>query len=120
MKRVAIIGSTGSIGQQTLDVIASHPDTLQLVGVAARSQIELLAGQVARFAPPLVSVWEEHKAKELSRSTGRRDILVGAEGLLRVATDPRVDVVVVASSGRDALPPLVPTAAARWRCFPSS
>ena len=107
MRRVAVLGSTGSIGRSTLDVIASHPDRLQLVGVAARSRIEALSRQLAQFAPPLVAVFEEEHARELSRLTGRGDVLVGPEGLIRLATHPDVDVVVVASTGRDALVPLV-------------
>lgn len=107
MKRVAVLGSTGSIGRNTLDVIARHPDRLQLVGVAARSRVEILAQQVRQFHPPLVAVWEEDAARELARASGHRDVAVGANGLLRLATDPRVDIVVVATSGRDALIPLV-------------
>jgi len=107
MKRVAVLGSTGSIGRSTLEVIASHPEKLQLVGVATRAQIERLAAQVAQWDPPLVAVWEEASAQEFARQTGRRDVLVGPEGLLRLATHPDVDVVVVATSGREALLPLV-------------
>ena len=107
MKRVAVLGSTGSVGRNTLEVIASHPEKLRLVGVAVRSRIELLAQQVARFSPPLVAVWEKAQAEELSRSTARRDVLVGLEGLIQLATHPEVDVVVVATSGSDALIPLV-------------
>jgi 1-deoxy-D-xylulose-5-phosphate reductoisomerase len=107
MKRVAVLGSTGSIGRSTLEVIASHPEKLQLVGVATRAQIERLAAQVAQWDPPLVAVWEEASAQEFARRTGRRDVLVGSEGLLRLATHPDVDIVVVATSGREALLPLV-------------
>jgi 1-deoxy-D-xylulose-5-phosphate reductoisomerase len=107
MRRVAVIGSTGSIGQQTLDVIAAHPDKLQLVGVAARSRTAVLAEQIARWDPPLVSVWDEERAKTLVRISGRRDVRTGPEGLVALATDPRVDVLVVASSGSEALIPLV-------------
>ena len=55
MKRVAILGSTGSIGRQALDVIARHPQRFEVVGLAAGRNVELLAEQVARFAPRVVS-----------------------------------------------------------------
>ncbi|MBI2495052.1 MAG: 1-deoxy-D-xylulose-5-phosphate reductoisomerase, partial [Candidatus Omnitrophica bacterium] len=107
MKRVAVLGSTGSIGTSTLEVIAGHPDKLQLVGVAARSRADLLARQLDQFRPRLVAIWEEEKVSELHRLAGRRPILVGMEGLNQLATHPDVDIVVVATSGRDALIPLV-------------
>ncbi len=106
-RRVAVIGSSGSIGRNTLEVIARQPDRLELVGLAVRSRVDILAEQAARFAPPLIAVWDREHADALSGSTGRRDILVGADGLTALATDPRVDILVVASSGRDALIPLV-------------
>ena len=107
MKRIAILGSTGSIGRSTLDVIASHPEQLQLVGLAARSRVELLAEQVQRFRPSLVAVWESEKAQTLTRLTGNSQVFIGVEGLTQLATHPDVDVVVVATSGCDALLPLV-------------
>ncbi len=107
MKRVAVLGSTGSIGRSTLDVIASHPDKLELVGVAARSRIDLLAEQLKTWHPRLVSVWEAQGARELSRLTGTPRVSVGLEGLIELATHPDVDIVVIATSGCDALIPLV-------------
>ena len=107
MRRIAVLGSTGSIGRNTLDVITAHPDKLQLAGVAVHSRIDVLAEQIERFHPPLVAVWEEERAAELAAATGRRDLLIGVEGLTALATHPDVDVVVVATSGSDALIPLV-------------
>ncbi|MBI4342436.1 MAG: 1-deoxy-D-xylulose-5-phosphate reductoisomerase [Candidatus Omnitrophica bacterium] len=107
MKRVVVLGSTGSIGRNTLEVIATHPDRLQLVGIAARSRIELLAQQLERFNPRFVSVWEAARARELSQRTGRPDVLTGAEGLTTLAAHPDADLVVIATSGREALLPLV-------------
>ncbi len=107
MRRVAVLGSTGSIGRSTLEVIANHSDQLQLVGVAARSRIEQLAQQLAQFHPPLVAVWDEAKAEALTRLSGHAPVAVGVEGLIELATHPSVDVVVIATSGRDALIPLL-------------
>ena len=107
MKRVVVLGSTGSIGRNTLEVIAGRPDRLQLLGIAAHSRIEGLAAQMARFTPRLVAVWDGERAHELSQRTGHADILTGPEGLLALATHPDADVVVIATSGREALLPLI-------------
>jgi 1-deoxy-D-xylulose-5-phosphate reductoisomerase len=107
MRRVVVLGSTGSIGRSALDVIATHPDKLRLLGIAARSRIDLLERQLAQFEPPLVCVWDEAAAADLGRRTGRPDLLAGDDGLLRLATHPDADIVLVATSGRDALIPLV-------------
>ena len=107
MKRVAIIGSTGSIGTSTLDVIARHPAQLRIIGLAARQNIDVLAQQIACVDPTLVSVWEDAKADALSRRLDGRRVRSGPDGLLELATHPDVDVVVIASSGRDALVPLI-------------
>jgi 1-deoxy-D-xylulose-5-phosphate reductoisomerase len=103
---VAVLGSTGSIGRSTLEVIAAHPDRLEVVGLATRSNVGLLAEQVARFAPRLIAVWDEARSQELSRQLGR-PVATGPEGLTALGTHPDVDVVVVATSGREALVPLV-------------
>ena len=107
MRRVVVLGSTGSVGRNTLEVIASHPDKLRLLGAAAHSRIDLLEEQMARFRPELVSVWDEAAASDLARRANRSDIAAGAEGLLRLATHPDADIVVVATSGAEALVPLV-------------
>ncbi|MDP3722218.1 MAG: 1-deoxy-D-xylulose-5-phosphate reductoisomerase [Candidatus Omnitrophota bacterium] len=107
MRRVAVLGSTGSIGRSTLEVIAGHPDRLRLVGIAARSRIDLLAEQARAFRPTLAAVWEEEGAQELRRMTGSLTVGVGPEGLTWLATHPDVDVVVVATSGSEALIPLI-------------
>lgn len=107
MKRVAVLGSTGSIGRNALEVIASHPDRLQLVGLAARSQTDLLIEQIRKFSPRLIGVWDSDKAKSVSQAAGRDGVLSGREGLIQLATDPGVDTVVVAMSGCEALIPLM-------------
>lgn len=111
-KRVVVLGSTGSIGRNTLDVIAKNPDHLQLVGLAAHSSIDLLGEQMQRFGKPATVVWDPDKAKVLQDRMGS-PIWSGAEGLERLATLPKADVMVVASSGREALIPLVRAIQAR-------
>ncbi|PIQ84696.1 MAG: 1-deoxy-D-xylulose-5-phosphate reductoisomerase [Candidatus Omnitrophica bacterium CG11_big_fil_rev_8_21_14_0_20_63_9] len=107
MRRVAILGSTGSIGRNTLDVIASHPDKLTVVGLAANTRTHLLAEQVQRSSPSMVVVWDESRAQEVVQLTGRTDIRTGLDGLCELCTHPDVDVVVIAMSGNQALIPLV-------------
>jgi 1-deoxy-D-xylulose-5-phosphate reductoisomerase len=103
MKRIAVLGSTGSVGASTLSVIASHPDRFRVVGIAARSRADLLAEQYQAFHPARVAVWEAEGARAFTRLTGHREVLVGGPGLTELATHPDVDLVVVATSGHDAL-----------------
>ena len=92
---IALLGSTGSIGRQTLDVIERYPDRFRVVALAARSQVDLLAEQVRRHAPETVVAG----APEIA---GRR-ALPTPEGLIDAATHPDVDIVVAATSGHDAM-----------------
>jgi 1-deoxy-D-xylulose-5-phosphate reductoisomerase len=103
MKRIAILGSTGSIGQSALDVAAIHPDRIRVVGLAAGQNADLFAAQVAQFRPRAVAM---ASAEALSRvslppTVDTRD--VGISGLVAVATHPDVDLVLCASSGTAAL-----------------
>ena len=107
MKRIAILGCTGSVGRNTLEVVASHPEQLRVVAMAARSRIDLLAQQVAVVRPSLVAVWDEPRARELERLGCTTRIAVGPQGLVEAATHPDVDIVVVATAGPDALVPVI-------------
>ena len=109
MRHVAILGSTGSIGQSTLAVVRSHADRLKVVGLAAGRNAGRLAEQVARFGPRVVGMASEASLADLERALAAAHIeppetlAVGDEGLVAVATHPDVDVVLVASSGTAAL-----------------
>ena len=85
MKKIAILGSTGSIGTQTLDIVREQGD-IQVVAMAAGSNISLLEAQMREFKPSLVSVWDEKKASELRTNTKDLGIKIvsGMEGLLEV------------------------------------
>jgi 1-deoxy-D-xylulose-5-phosphate reductoisomerase len=107
LTRVAVLGSTGSVGRQTLEVIAQHPDRLRVVGLSARSRVEALAGQLRAFTPQLAAVGDARSADALTRLTGHPSIGVGIEGLTALATHPAVDVAVFATCGSEALVPLV-------------
>ncbi len=105
MKRLAILGSTGSIGEQTLEVVAQFPDRFRPVALAAGKRIEKLADQVKRFRPELVSVADEAGAEELRSRVGDEvEIRVGGAGLEAVATHPS-DLVVAALVGAVGLSP---------------
>jgi 1-deoxy-D-xylulose-5-phosphate reductoisomerase len=107
MQGLAILGSTGSIGRQTLQVVESLPERFRVVTLAAGGNIEELAGQIARHRPELVSVSDAAKAAELRERLGKSangqprspEIQHGREGLLSVATHPDAAMVVSAAVG---------------------
>ncbi|QWV98882.1 1-deoxy-D-xylulose-5-phosphate reductoisomerase [Geomonas nitrogeniifigens] len=111
MKNLTILGSTGSIGASTLEVVAAHRDKFRVVALTAGSNLELLKEQIETFQPDLVSVLCADKAKALSRSLrGKKpEIMHGVEGLIAAATAAETTMVVAAIVGAAGL---VPTAAA--------
>ena len=86
MKKIAILGSTGSIGTQTLDVVAEHGD-IEVVAMSCGRNISLFEKQIRQFRPKLVSVWSEEDAKRLKLKLADMDIIVenGMDGLIDVA-----------------------------------
>jgi 1-deoxy-D-xylulose-5-phosphate reductoisomerase len=104
MKRIAILGSTGSIGQSALAVVDAHADRLQVVALAAGENAERLADQAARYRPRVVAMGTGGAVDRLrARGVGAAIAGAGCEGLVAVATQPDVDLVLCASSGTDAL-----------------
>ena len=101
MKKIAILGSTGSIGTQTLDVVREHSDELQVVALAAGSNKERLKEQIKEFHPKLVSLSDEKKAQELKEELAGEqvEVVCGMEGLIEVAGADSADVVVTAVVG---------------------
>lgn len=102
MKRIALLGSTGSIGTSTLDVVEQHPESFSVVALAAGTNVELLAEQVKKFRPQLVSVSTEEAAyalRELLGSEGKPEIAVGAAGSEMVARHPEANFVMTAVVG---------------------
>jgi 1-deoxy-D-xylulose-5-phosphate reductoisomerase len=99
MKRLAILGSTGSIGQSTLDVVRAHPDRLKIVGLAAGTNADRLRDQAIEFKPSVIAMATEAGLHAVA-SVFRADRAVsGPAGLIAVATHPDVDIVICASSG---------------------
>ena len=109
MRRVAIVGSTGSIGQSALSVVAAHPDRLQVVALAAGENIARLVEQAAAFAPDTIAMSTPRALADACHALGRPPhgaplrALSGAEGLTAVATHPDADIVLFASAGTAAL-----------------
>ena len=107
MKRLAILGSTGSIGTSTLDVVGAHPDEFEIAALAAGSNLDLLEQQIRRFGPPLVSLATEAAARELRRrlASTRTEVTWGSESLIQAAAGTGADTVVSAIVGGAGLLP---------------
>ncbi|PIP20586.1 MAG: 1-deoxy-D-xylulose-5-phosphate reductoisomerase [Candidatus Omnitrophica bacterium CG23_combo_of_CG06-09_8_20_14_all_40_11] len=109
MKRIAILGSTGSIGQNTLEVIRNFPDKFCAVGLSTNSNVDLLYQQIKEFYPEFVCVKDESVAAKLDfklKSKGIK-LFIGEAGLEEMVQDKRIDKVVLAISGASALPALL-------------
>ena len=106
MKRIVILGSTGSVGTQTLELVERFPEQLELCGLAAGRNIELLIQQAKQFLPRLVSVVRDQDAERVREAVGQLGVEVrsGAEGLLEVAREP-ADLLIGAIVGRVGLEP---------------
>ncbi len=109
MRTIVILGSTGSIGTQALEVVRQHPDRFKVVGLAAGAhRLELLAGQVREFMPPVVAVAEEQGAEDLAKRLGPVrgvDVIGGADGAERLARESEADIVLNAMVGAVGLAP---------------
>lgn len=106
MKKVLLFGATGSIGQQTLDIISRFRDRFTLLGVSGKSKLDNLLEISERFRPPLIALPDEKSVRYLAeRLSYKPEFFVGDEGLARMASEPSADVVVVAISGIKGLIP---------------
>ena len=101
MKRLAILGSTGSIGRSALAVVDAHPSRLQVAALAAGDNASVLAEQIARYRPSVAAIATVTGADRLRSALGSvpTQVLAGPEGLVAVATRPDVDIVICASAG---------------------
>jgi len=107
MKRVAVLGSTGSIGASTLSVVEAFPDRFQIVALAAGRNLELLRSQVARHNPQLVAVARADDAKTLAREFGHTRFVDGLDGIEEVACFESAHMIVSALVGSIGLAPTV-------------
>jgi len=106
MRKLLIVGSTGSIGTQALDVV-SRSDSLEVVGLAARSNAELVCRQAEAFGVGRIALSDEHAAARASERWSRGQVLSGAEGLVSLITDTECDLVLNALVGSAGLGPTV-------------
>lgn len=125
MKRIAILGSTGSVGTQTLDVIAAFPDLYSAHSLTANTRVDLLESQIERFRPRMIAVADGDGAERLGRGAlgdradglvrdaGAPSIHTGVEGLIEAVTHPDVDVVISALPGSAGLVPTLRAIEAR-------
>ena len=117
MKTISILGSTGSIGTQVLDIVSRLPERLKVVGLAAHRNVQLLAEQVRKYRPSVVSIGTEENAarlreilkrtSNLERPTSYPDIVWGQEGLTRVAAMPEAQTAVISVAGAIGLAPTI-------------
>jgi 1-deoxy-D-xylulose-5-phosphate reductoisomerase len=106
MRSISILGSTGSVGRSTLAVIDAFADRLRVAGLAAGSNVELLAQQIERYHPELVSVRSDHDAAHLRRQFPNLEIIPGLEGACAVASMPSADAVIAAIVGAAGIAPV--------------
>lgn len=118
-QRLAILGSTGSIGTSTLDVVARHPERFEIVGLTAYQRVDLLLDQCQRFKPQVAVVPNPSRASELRQGLQQRglatEVRVGPEALCELARDPAVDSVMAAIVGAAGLPACMAAAKAGKR-----
>lgn len=108
MKKIAVLGSTGSIGTQTLEIVRTNQD-IEVTALAAGSNITLLEKQIREFRPRLAAVWEEDRAAELKSRVRDIDVQVrsGMDGLLAVASEPEAEILVTAIVGMIGILPTI-------------
>lgn len=105
MKGIALLGSTGSVGVNTLRVIESHPDSFRVVGLAARSNISVIHEQVLKWKPRYVALSDKEACRSFQSNGGQ--LMAGLEGIRELVVQPEVDLVVAASSGSSCLVPVL-------------
>lgn len=109
MKKIGVMGSTGSIGTQTLDIVRNYPDKLEIVALAAGSSVELLEQQIREFKPRYAAMWSEDAAKDLKERVTDLEIEIGygMDGLLKMAVLSEMEVLVTAIVGMIGIRPTI-------------
>lgn len=109
MKKIGILGSTGSIGTQTLDIVRNHPDDLSVVALAAGANVDLLEMQIREFRPSYAVVWSEEDAHDLKVKVADLPVKIrsGMEGLIEISTLHHIEMLVTAMVGMIGLRPTI-------------
>ena len=108
VKNISVLGSTGSIGTQTLEIVRYNKD-IKVTALAAGSNVELMEKQIREFKPEIACLWSEEKAKELKERVKDLDVKVfsGMDGLIAAATEPKAQIVVTAVVGMIGIRPTI-------------
>ena len=109
MKNLCVLGATGSIGTQTLEIVRENPEDFHIVALTAGKNIELLYRQIIEFHPQYACLWEEEDAKQLREMLSDKDVTVysGMEGLIACAAETECEIVVAAMVGMIGLQPVI-------------
>ena len=106
MKNIAILGSTGSIGTQTLEIVNRFPDLFNIISLVANRNIQLLKYQIEKFKPEFVVVSDKKNAEILSKQVDI-EVLAGEENIVTAASDNRLDLVINSLVGKSGLRPSI-------------
>ena len=109
MKKIGVMGSTGSIGTQTLEIVRSYPDKLEVVALAAGKNVDLLEKQIREFKPSYAVMWSEEAAKDLKQRVADLDVKIGCgmDGLLEMAVLEEMEILVTAIVGMIGIRPTI-------------
>lgn len=102
---LSVLGSTGSIGTQTLDIVRNFPEKFQIVGLSTNTNIELLTKQIQEFKPKAVAVMDYDQAKKLKKTKPECEVYLGIEGLIKIATLKQSEIIVTAVVGEIGIKP---------------
>ena len=108
MKKIAILGSTGSIGTQTLEIVRNQKD-LRVVSLAAGTNVELMEEQIREFRPKMAAMWSEEAASDLAQRVADMDVKIvsGMDGLLEISTMEEAEVLLTAIVGMIGIRPTI-------------
>ena len=105
MKKLSILGSTGSIGKSALDLVDLYPDRFQVSTLAARRSVDVLHEQALKYRPQMIALWDAQAAQDLQGRLPEIEVLSGQEGVIQAAVHPSVNTVVAAIEGAAGLVP---------------